>query len=358
MTEPVLQRPQTLWKNLREAGHVSGDYPVQDAPSAWYIKLLLASSGWLAAVFLLGFFALGLEDLLRNETVALIIGMLLLVGAWLLLRAQALNVFASHLALAMSLAGQALMLWPLVEWLGEGSSRFWLALFVLQAALAWIMPDFLHRVFSAAVAAIALAMLLWTQRWYPLPVPLLLFAVSWLWLHEFAYPRQLQRIVPIAYGITLGLLLARSFWAFGMNFWIADSSGMDDTTRLPFWLGNVLLTLVIVFVVWRLLQRHGLTWTDRCWQAAMVAAVLLGVLSQEVSGISIGMTLLILGFAARNRVLMGIAVAALLYFISSYYYYLGATLLVKSAILVGVGTVCLLLRWVVLRWLQQGVADA
>ncbi|MEZ5507008.1 MAG: DUF4401 domain-containing protein [Gammaproteobacteria bacterium] len=88
---------------------------------------------------------------------------------------------------------------------GEGSSRFWLALFVLQAALAWIMPDFLHRVFSAAVAAIALAMFLWTQRWYPLPVPLLLFVASWLWLHEFAYPRQLQRIVPIAYGITLAV---------------------------------------------------------------------------------------------------------------------------------------------------------
>ncbi|MEZ5507009.1 MAG: DUF4401 domain-containing protein [Gammaproteobacteria bacterium] len=112
-----------------------------------------------------------------------------------------------------------------------------------------------------------------------------------------------------------------------MNFWTADSSGMDDTTRLPFWLGNVLLTLVIVFVVWRLLQRHGLTWTDRRWQAAMIAALLLGVLSQEVSGISIGMTLLILGFAHANRVLMGIAIAALLYFISrTYYYYLGATL--------------------------------
>lgn len=358
MTEPVVQRPQALWESLRGAGQVAGDYPAQDAPSPWYIKLLLAGSGWLAALFLLGFFALGLEGLLRNETAALIIGMLLLAGAWLLLRAQAVNVFASHLALAMSLAGQALMLWPLVEWLGEGSSRFWLALLLMQAALAWIMPDFLHRVFSTAVAAIALAMLLWTQRWYPLPIPLLLLVASWLWLHEFAYPRQLQRIVPIAYGITLGLLLARSFWAFGMNFWTADSTGMDDTTRLPFWLGNVLLTLVMVFVVWRLLQRHGLMWTDRRWQAAMVAALLLGALSQEVSGISIGMTLLVLGFAARNRVLMGIAIAALLYFISSYYYFLGAILLVKSAILVSVGVVCLLLRWMALRWLQQEVANA
>lgn len=358
MTEPVVQRPQALWESLSEAGQVSGDYPAQDAPSPWYIKLLLACSGWLAAVFLLGFFALGLEDLLRNETVALVIGAALLVGSWLLLRAQAVNLFASHLALAMSLAGQALMLWPMPEWLGEGSSRFWLALMLLQAALAWLMPDFLHRVFSAAVAAGSLVMLMWLQRWYPLPVPLLLFFASWLWLHEFDYPRQLPRIVPIAYGITLGLLLVRVFWAFGMGFWTADSSGMDTTTRLPFWLGNVLLAMVIMFAVWRLLQRHGLSWNDRHWQAAMAAALLLGVLSHELPGLSIGMTLLLLGFAARNRVLMGIAIVALLHVFSSYYYFLGVTLLVKSAILVGVGTVCLLLRWVVLRWLRQGVADA
>ena len=58
------------------------------------------------------------------------------------------------------------------------------------------------------------------------------------------------------------------------------------------------------------------------------------------------------------ELLVVIAIVALLHVFSSYYYFLGVTLLVKSAILVGVGTVCLLLRWVVLRWLRQGVADA
>ncbi|MEZ5507007.1 MAG: hypothetical protein R3F38_13995 [Gammaproteobacteria bacterium] len=89
MTEPVVQRPQTLWENLREAGHVSGDYPRPGCAIGLVYQAAAGQFRLACRAFSAGLFALGLEDLLRNETVALIIGMLLLVGAWLLLRAQA-----------------------------------------------------------------------------------------------------------------------------------------------------------------------------------------------------------------------------------------------------------------------------
>ncbi len=62
------------------------------------------------------------------------------------------NEFYEHLALAISLSGQALFVRSVIEW--ESSALVWLIVAVSQVLLAYYMPSFLHRVFSTLFAAL------------------------------------------------------------------------------------------------------------------------------------------------------------------------------------------------------------
>jgi len=98
-----------LWMTLHQAGLAESAPPENRTPaSPWYVKVLLAFSGWLAAFFLLGFIAMGAGLVFENHAVALITGGLMIGGAFAVLRIAG-NEFLEHLALAVSLAGQALV---------------------------------------------------------------------------------------------------------------------------------------------------------------------------------------------------------------------------------------------------------
>lgn len=342
---------RTVWRELEQDGLVTGEFPQDSIGSPWYVKILLGFSGWLAAVFLMGFFALGLEKLLESEAASLVLGGMLLVGAFFMLGLRSKNEFVGQLALAMSLAGQGLVIWALARLIGENEAGTWLAVGVFQGVLAFLMPDFIHRVFSAFVMGACITVYLIMQRWLFLPSGLWMLVVSALWLQELRFPLQLQRTVPIAYGLTLvlvclkGALAVQGEWVYllqretGMELWMQP------------WMGESVIALVTLSVVWMLLRRSGLQPVTLPFMAALAAAVVICLLSYRAQGITVGMTLLLLGFAGSNRVLTGLGVAALLFFVSSYYYFLGVTLLDKAGILLGVGLALWIVAWAKRYWL-------
>ena len=70
----------------------------------------------------------------------------------------------------------------------------------------------------------------------------------------------------------------------------------------------------------------------------------------EVLGLTAGMVIMLLGFAGA-RVLLGLDIVSLLFYLSSYYYLLDATLLVKSGTLLLVGVVLLLVCWLLVTFI-------
>lgn len=110
----------------------------------------------------------------------------------------------------------------------------------------------------------------------------------------------------------------------------------------------MLIGAVALYLVWQLLQRHGLGISRRVSFAALLGAFLVCAVSVEVQGITVGMAILMLGFAGANRVLSGLGMVSLLGCISAYYYLLDTTLLVKAQTLLIVGVVLLVLRWLML----------
>ena len=342
------QAADRLWTTLQNAGLVTGAAPALGAADTpWFVKTLLAFSGWLAAIFLLAFVGVGLAFLMESDAALLITGGVLIGGAFALMRVPK-NEFVEHLALAISLAGQALIVVAIVR-LTQGNSTMASLLVVLLAVLlAIVMPNFVHRVFSAFVAALAFAVVLASLRAPYLFSAAILLPAAWLWLNEFRFSAQIKTVQAVGYGLVLALILLEGAAALGFGHWYLFTDGPLMLWARPR-IGKLLAAAVLLYVVWSLLKRHGRGLSGFRVALSLAAAAAVGVASLAATGIAVGMTILLLGFAGSNRVLLGLGVLSLLFYISSYYYTLHATLLAKSQTLLIIGLVLLAARWLMTR---------
>jgi len=343
------QREQT-WTRLLRAGLVQGAAPEAAKPeSPWYVKVLLAFSGWLAAVFLLGFIGVGFQFILKSTTASLATGGLMIAGAFVILRIPR-NEFFEHLALAVSLAGQALIVFAIFEFWPRNEDIAWLLVALLQASLAIVMPSFVHRAFSSFVAACACYMALFSMRTPPYFLNgVFLFVAAWLWLNEFRYPRHMARIRAIGYGLVLALIPIEGSALFGPGSLGLQLVRSQQELWVQPWMAELLAGAVMFYVVWQLLRRVGLRLPHPVAITALLGTALLSVASMEAHGMTVGMVIMLLGFAGGNRVLLGLGIVSLIFYISSYYYLLDATLLSKAQTLLIVGLVLLAVRWLMLR---------
>ncbi len=336
-----------VWSTLQQAGLVQGSAPEsnqQDSP--WYIKLLLAISGWLAALFLLGFLGAGFDFVFRNAATSLIVGSIMICAAFALLRVPK-NDFVEHIALAVSLAGQALLIWVIFD--STNSTTSWLVTAILQLGLAAVMPNFVHRVISSFVSAFCFSAGLAASGVPYIAGSIVMFTAAWLWLHEFNYPEHMRKQKAIGYGLVLGLIQIKGSALFGLSTLGWRAAEADLMLWVQPWMGEVLTGAVTLYVVWTILKRLGHALSDPITIVALSGTVLLTIVSMEARGITVGMLILLLGFAVSNRVLMGLGIISLLFYISSYYYLLNTTLLAKSQTLLIVGLVLLAARWLLLR---------
>jgi len=337
-----------VWALLQEHGIVEGAQPENEVlESPWYIKALLAFSGWLAAIFILGFIGAAFQFVFKTPGAALIFGGIMLVGAFALLRIPA-NEFVEHLGLATSMAGQALIAYAIFDFANHNQIVVWLLLAMLQVALVVLMPNFVHSIVSTLVAAIAISMAL-TELHIPYVIGgILIFGTSLCWLHEFHYPQQMKKIRAIGYGLVLAIIALKGTAQFNYQTFGGLSSENHEFWAQP-WLGELMIGAVTLYVVWSLLQRYGQPVRSRLSIITLLATLLICAVSMNVQGITVGMVIISFGFFCANRVLLGLGIVSLLFYISSYYYLLDTTLLDKSQSLLMVGLILLFVRWLMFR---------
>jgi uncharacterized membrane protein len=343
---------ENVWTTLQQAGLVQGSAPESDKPdSPWYVKLLLAVSGWLATIFLLGFLGAVLGFIIDITITSILFGGIMIGGAFALLRMPK-NEFFEHVALAVSFAGQVLVLHDLFDL--TQYSITWFILFASQLALAVVMPNFVHRVLCSVLCAYCLFILLASFSVPYMAGSIVMLAAAWLWLHEFSYPKHMRKQQAIGYGLILALIIVKgiALYRFRIIYWYTVNFDMHSWVQ-P-WMGEVLAGAVMLYVVWQILKRLGHCFSDPTTITALIVTVILSVVSMEARGITVGILILILGFAGSNRVLMGLGIASLLFFISSYYYLLEATLLHKSKTLLIMGLVLIGARWLIMRITSTG----
>lgn len=331
---------------LRDAGlHLQAPND-QAATPPWYLQTLQGLGGWLSALFLMVFVGTSFTSLLMLTPTGLILGAVMIGGAYSLLRAQH-SVFGEQLVLAFSLAGQLLVAYSISQWLDFGIG-FWLCLFALHVALSVLMANRLHQIFSSFFAALSLFFLgIEAGLFYWVP-PLALAVACGLWLNEFRYPLQLKALRSIAMGVTLGLLAMQYLSRF------PEAVGTHTAATLaPHWFGEWLTGGVLLYLAHSVLKTNRVALSPPCKAIGVGALVLLCLASSFAFGLTQGAVLLALGFAISHRLLTGLGVISLLFSISTYYYRLDLTLLEKSATLLVLGLLLLAARYFLRQWPHQ-----
>ncbi len=343
-----------LWSQLQQAGVVDVPIPTStEIQSPWYVRVMLGVSGWIAALFLLGFVAAGLEFVIENEVVSITVGTLALVVAFVIFRV-ARNDFYEQFGLAVSFAGQALVFIGLAEFLEWRGSGMWWMVAMVQAVIAVVMPNFVQRLVATYVAVYALSTALALHGAPFVTSVLVALIIAIIWLNEFAWHRWGVLVRPIGYGMTLALVQLEGQALFGHSARLLLSRQEEFQLLMPPWVGELALGLLLVAVVARLLSRNGEPWGSRRMVVAMLVATVVAAVSLEAPGIATGLMVIVLGYSNGNRILVGLGIAALLFYVSAYYYTLETTLLIKSEILAATGVVLLAARWVVLKWVFPG----
>lgn len=335
---------EEAWSRLQQRGLVEGEQPATDAQSSpWYVRVMLGIAGWMGAGFLLGFVGVAFAFAMENAFASILIGVLCCGGAYAIFRAAGNNDFLAQFGLAVSFAGQFMVIYGVFKAFDWESVSAFLIAAVFEAALVVLIPNTIHRVLSSGGAMLALAFGMERAGLFGLSsaVAAAVFALVWLDRERWAGTGALWR--PVGYGMALALLYLESARFFDYyRYWMH---------RDPIWLmqygpmiGFVFTAVVCVWATARLLEREGIALASAAGTAAILAALLLCVLSYVAPGVAIASLILLLGFACGNRILMGMGVMALLGFVSHYYYQMQSTLLVKSAVLAATGLALLLAR--------------
>lgn len=345
-------RGEDLWNRLREAALVQGDMPASGNASApWYVRLMLGIAGWIGAFFLLGFVGVGFAWVMKSASASFMVGALTCAAAAAIFRLRSQSDFIGQFGMAVSFAGQAMMVFGLVQWFERSVSGAALAVALQQALLFVLVPNFLHRLWTswsgsyAAVFALSDAGL---QVFAPAAITA---AFLWVWLSEFDYPKRGMLLRAGGYGLALAAVQSTVLHG---DLWTAWMLGRGVHGPLGgeagIWLGNLASGAVFVWAVHRLLRREGVTLQERHGRVALGGAVLIALISLRAPGVGPAAAILVVGYANGNRVLAGLGILALLGYLATYYYSLQATLLVKSALLLCAGFALLAARLALRRW--------
>ena len=164
----------------------------------------------------------------------------------------------------------------------------------------------------------------------------------------------MEKIRALGYGLVLALIPLKGSVLFGYGAMTWRYNNIQPELWVQPWMGEVLAGAVTLYVIWQIIQRYNQPFSGRLAIGALVSTLVLCAVSMEVIGITVGMVIIMLGFLGGNRVLLGLGIASLLFYISSYYYLLDATLLAKALTLFVVSLVLFVIRWVMLRVLPIG----
>ena len=328
-----------LWDRLRQSGIVAGDLP-DDAGdmSPWYVRAMVGVAAWIAALFLVLAVGIGLEELLKSSAATAVAGLVICAAAIALMRANATGVFATQLALAGSLTGQALVAYALFNHAQRLDLTPWLLLCAFEVTLIVVAPNYVHRALATLAALVAArAALVVLGLWAVFPA---LAAAGFVAVHsnEARLVPRASLWQPVATGLALAALASAGQGVLGADglFW-EDRRSVD----VPAWVGSAAIAGVLLATTGRLLRDARLSPGSRLALWAWLAALALIPAAWPMPGLVVALIVLLVAFATGHHALVGLSALALLAVLSHYYYSLQTTLLVKSGALLATGLVLL-----------------
>jgi uncharacterized membrane protein len=340
---------KTVIDQLVAERHLNAEAPVEvarilaaeETSTPWYIQLAVGISAWIAALFIIGFITTGI--FLTESAVAYsITGLLFCAAAVGVKRFFPRSIFAGQLTLALSLAGQGLFISGVA--IGtEATIPTALATILLEVALIVLYPGTLHRFISALVivgALLAILLVEWElyETTHALVIGLASLALmtwykdTWFMVKGWA---DLSR--PIGYAAVIAM--------FGL---LVPSAITEIDFAEYWWISTLGLLVVFYALIFLMIQSDSPHLSRTVVGAVAGGAIVLALVTWQTPGILAAITMLLLGFWRGHRLLMGLAIGFLVFFIGAFYYNLDLTLLEKSWILLATGILLFIARYFLL----------
>lgn len=287
-----------------------------------------------------------LTGLYESMTAIGVMGLLLLLVGWLLNRRSNVitNVTTGAFSVSLSLCGAVMFLISFVEVV---NSETGMALIAGLLALV-ILALFENKIitFLATIGAAGSLLFLVHDGFYTngahayvALMALLLFA----WVNREATLLNSSGYVSRRYdSIRTGLMVALLMGAY----YLSDFRWWGNPARSPNWYASLALIPLVGYVGWGLLQRFVVDPAEKGLYAAGILALLLPTFFAPA--LSAALLLLLLSWKVGYQTGTALAVIALIYFVSRYYYDLNLTLLTKSIVMM-VSGIFFLIAFVLLR---------
>jgi Domain of unknown function (DUF4401) len=284
----------------------------------WYLSFMLGASGWVAGVCILIFVGVLFQP--HSRPAFLFSGALLIAAAWGLYKADRDGAFAAQLALALSVAGQVLLVIGLTKDNSHIAGAAFAA-FVIQTILVFIMPNALHRMLSALFACAALAVAV-RHGLFP-------NIARYTFSGAESIARDLGPTISYslaAWAITWLPVAALVYWLIRYEArWMARGWQAIARPALKGLIAGLAFATLISHPL-EVFDWSARNATDRGWLALWPLLSALAAVSAIAAG-----------FALRSRALMGAGIIGALLYTSHFYYALGTTLLTKSLIMLLMG---------------------
>jgi hypothetical protein len=351
-------RVQALWQRLTQADVVSGDAPDIADDTPWYLAALIGVSAWIAALFFFGFFLALFDDLYRAPALAFTMGAGCCVAAWMLLRVARGRDFIEQFAIATSLVGQLLIGMAFFEWserpAGDDHWRLvWAGVGSVAALMYALGRPSMHRFLCGAIVAVSLLGLCLVDddaaKYFA--IPLLAWAMFAAWWRSAGHDRLAVALPPLAWALGLVLLFSTWFVARAHGLF---SGRIEQPRDLLLVADALVVPLLPLCAYWLASRQPALDARGRLF--ALAFATGLALLLWRAPGVSIGVTLALIGFALYRPALLAVGLLGTAAYLFDYYYHLQLTLLEKSGWLVAAGVAVLAARWAHVRFARKEAA--
>lgn len=312
-------------------------------PSPWYIRLLMVFGAWIASLFFL--VAMFLAQIIRSEESIFVCGLIWIIAS-LIIRRTSKSFFPVQLALAMSVGGHLMVFGSLIGIFRDSLASI-IAAVVLAVVLYLPYKDSIHRFLSPLSALVAIVFWIHDEKVYSIFHFLLLFELL-VTAILFTSPKITATFRPLAYAFAVAIPGTLLLILLGEPKFFFFRSGA--LVNFDWLIDKFIFAIALIWLYqWTAggfseLKRDPIRF-------GVVATLFLGFISTP--GILATLWLMILGYALRDRILIGIAIAFFPVFISLYYYNLDLTLDIKAYILLGSGIIFLLMRSYLKRFKQE-----
>lgn len=353
-----MTHPLALWQQLQQANLVTGEMPalaVTDAPPPFFIRMLLAVAGWLAAMFFCGFIFGFFVSLISDTDMVWVLGVALCIGSVVISRIATIPLFVEQFVLACNISGQIAIVFSLLE-NSQGSQLIAALMLGFELLLFVLMGIRSQRAIALFFACGAAVWLLGPDAWlYALP---LLCALSgWLWLNRLRLHPYAHYVQPASVGLTLAL------WSMIFTALLSNSSAFlflwtgiaQDNWPTMLWISALLSSVACLALAWLLILRS--VQQAKLRYLALVISIAVALVNLQMPGLAPLCLLLCIGVALHHTRLIWFNLVLLVLYLLLYYYSLNNTLLYKSLLLCASGAVLLVFYAILNRYVRPLLSE-